>query len=41
MGDAFWTPVAQGTRSVLLRGTQQGTLNWNVQDISIWAPAAR
>jgi hypothetical protein len=39
MGDAFWTPVAQGTRSVLIRGTRQGTVPWRVQDISIWAPA--
>jgi hypothetical protein len=40
MGDAFWTPIPQGTRSVLIRGTRQGTLPWLVQDISIWAPAS-
>ncbi|HEY3063518.1 MAG TPA: hypothetical protein VGL99_31485 [Chloroflexota bacterium] len=38
MGDNFWSPIPAGTRSVMLRGTRQGTVMWGVQDISIWAP---
>ncbi len=38
MGDNFWSPIPAGTRSVMLRGTRQGTVAWSAQDISIWAP---
>ena len=38
IGDAFWSPVPQGTRSVMIRGTRHGTTPFVAQDISIWAP---
>ena len=37
-GEAYWQPVPEGTQSVLLRGQNNGTIAWALQDISIWGP---
>jgi hypothetical protein len=38
IGDAYWSPIPAGTRSVMIRGTRHGTTAWSAQDIAIWAP---
>jgi hypothetical protein len=37
-GEAYWTPVPMGTQSVMLRGHDNGSIKWAIQDISIWGP---
>jgi hypothetical protein len=37
-GEAYWQEVPAGTTSVLLRGHDNGTIKWGIQDISIWGP---
>jgi hypothetical protein len=37
-GEAYKQPIPEGTTSVMLRGHDNGTINWAIQDISIWGP---